>query len=189
MPTNGALAVLSWSGMRGAVTLAAALALPLTTNAGAGFPERNLIIFLAFAVIVVTLVVQGLTLPALVRAVDLPTDPREPQEEASRGSARSRRGWRGWRSCTTRSGSTRASCSGCATRSSCGWPSTPRARTARRTTSARSGSARRGACAASCWTPSGPRWSSCAAQARSATRSSGEVLRELDFEDARLGGG
>jgi CPA1 family monovalent cation:H+ antiporter len=82
MPTNGVLAVLAWSGMRGAVTLAAALALPLSTDAGSGFPERNVIVFLAFAVIVVTLVAQGLTLPALARAVDLPVDERAPQEEA-----------------------------------------------------------------------------------------------------------
>ncbi len=82
MPTNSVLAVLTWSGMRGAVTLAAALALPLTTDGGSPFPQRNLIIFIAFIVIVVTLVVQGLTLPALVRAVDLPTDPREQEEEA-----------------------------------------------------------------------------------------------------------
>ena len=82
MPTHGALAVLSWSGMRGAVTLAAALALPLSTDAGSPFPERNLVIFLAFSVIVATLVVQGLTLPALARAVHLPTDPREQEEEA-----------------------------------------------------------------------------------------------------------
>ena len=82
MPSNGALAVLSWAGMRGAVTLAAALALPLATDSGSPLPERNVIVFLAFAVIVVTLVIQGLTLPALVRAVDLPADPREPQEEA-----------------------------------------------------------------------------------------------------------
>src|SRR5205814_8076889 len=58
-------AVLSWMGLRGAVTLAAALALPLTTDAGGAFPNRDLIIFLAFAVIVATLVVQGLTLPAV----------------------------------------------------------------------------------------------------------------------------
>jgi len=82
LPTHGALAVISWSGMRGAITLAAALALPLTTDAGSPFPQRNLVIFLAFAVIVVTLVVQGLTLPALVRAVRLPTDPHEQEEEA-----------------------------------------------------------------------------------------------------------
>lgn len=53
--------VVSWSGMRGAVSLAAALALPQE------FPERNLILLLTFAVIVVTLVGQGLTLPRLVR--------------------------------------------------------------------------------------------------------------------------
>jgi CPA1 family monovalent cation:H+ antiporter len=50
----------SWAGLRGAVSLAAALALP------AGFPERNLILLLTFAVIVVTLVGQGLTLPAVL---------------------------------------------------------------------------------------------------------------------------
>ncbi len=54
--------------MRGAVSLAAALAIPLETDAGAPFPNRDLIIFLTFAVIFVTLVVQGLTLPALIRA-------------------------------------------------------------------------------------------------------------------------
>ena len=82
MPTHGALAVLTWSGMRGAITLAAALALPLTTDSGAPFPQRDLVVFLAFSVIVATLVVQGLTLPALVRAVHLPTDPPDREEEA-----------------------------------------------------------------------------------------------------------
>ena len=82
MPGNGVLAVLSWAGMRGAVTLAAALALPLATDGGSPLVERNVIVFLAFAVIVATLVIQGLTLPALVRVVDLPVDSREPQEEA-----------------------------------------------------------------------------------------------------------
>jgi monovalent cation/hydrogen antiporter len=59
--------VVSWAGMRGVVTLAAALALPTTTAAGAPFPGRSLILFLAFVVIAVTLVGQGLTLPALMR--------------------------------------------------------------------------------------------------------------------------
>jgi Na+/H+ antiporter len=59
--------VLVWSGMRGAVSLAVALALPLTTDAGGGFPKRNLIVFLTFAVIFFTLVVQGLSLPAVIR--------------------------------------------------------------------------------------------------------------------------
>ena len=53
--------VVGWSGLRGSVSLAAALALP------AGFPERNLILLLTFAVILVTLVGQGLTLPAVLR--------------------------------------------------------------------------------------------------------------------------
>jgi monovalent cation/hydrogen antiporter len=81
MPTHGALAVISWCGMRGAVTLAAALALPLTTDDGL-FPDRNLVIYLAFAVVVVTLVVQGLTLPLVVQAVQLPMDMEEDEEEA-----------------------------------------------------------------------------------------------------------
>jgi len=59
--------VLVWSGMRGAVSLAVALALPLTTDAGNGFPKRDLIVFLTFAVIFFTLVVQGLSLPAVIR--------------------------------------------------------------------------------------------------------------------------
>src|SRR5215213_789153 len=59
--------VIAWSGMRGAVSLAIALALPLTTDAGSDFPHRDLIIFLAFAVIFFSLVGQGLTLPALLR--------------------------------------------------------------------------------------------------------------------------
>lgn len=58
--------LLGWSGMRGAVSLAAALAIPLTTDAGAPFPQRDLIIFLAYAVILATVVGQGLTLPRLI---------------------------------------------------------------------------------------------------------------------------
>src|SRR5919202_864712 len=61
--------VMAWSGMRGAVSLAVALALPFTTDAGGGFPERDLIVFLTFAVIFFTLVVQGLSLPALIRGL------------------------------------------------------------------------------------------------------------------------
>jgi Na+/H+ antiporter len=59
--------VVGWSGMRGAVSLAAALALPVESADGQPFPERNLIVFLTFAVIFATLVVQGLTLPGLIR--------------------------------------------------------------------------------------------------------------------------
>lgn len=77
-----AATVLGWSGMRGAVSLAAALALPLSTDAGGPFPDRELIIFLTFAVILGTLVVQGLTLPAVARALDLEDDGRAEKEEA-----------------------------------------------------------------------------------------------------------
>jgi Na+/H+ antiporter len=73
--------VLSWSGMRGAVSLAAALALPFETLDGRPFPERNLIIFLTFAVILATLVLQGLTLPTLIHRVGLHDDGGEQREE------------------------------------------------------------------------------------------------------------
>jgi monovalent cation/hydrogen antiporter len=73
--------VIAWAGMRGAVSLAAALALPLTTDSGASFPERDLIIFLSFAVILFTLVVQGLTLPALIRRLGIEEDDAEEREE------------------------------------------------------------------------------------------------------------
>ena len=59
--------IVGWTGMRGAVSLAAALALPLVTDAGGEFPDRDLIIFCAFSVILATLLLQGLTLPPLIR--------------------------------------------------------------------------------------------------------------------------
>ena len=67
--------VIGWSGMRGAVSLAAALALPLD------FPMRSLILFLTFAVILATLVLQGLTLPTLIRRLRFDTDDSEEREE------------------------------------------------------------------------------------------------------------
>jgi Sodium/hydrogen exchanger family len=73
--------VIAWAGLRGAVSLAAALALPLHTHSGAPFPARDLIIFLAFAVILFTLVVQGLTLPPLIRALGIEEDDSEEREE------------------------------------------------------------------------------------------------------------
>ncbi|WP_051718778.1 Na+/H+ antiporter [Hymenobacter sp. IS2118] len=62
--------VLGWAGMRGVVSLAAALSIPLLAN-GQAFPQRNLILFITFVVILVTLVFQGLTLPALIRYTKL----------------------------------------------------------------------------------------------------------------------
>ncbi len=67
-------AVISWAGMRGAVSLAAALAIPLHTDAGGSFPNRALIVFCAFAVILVTLVAQGLSLPMLIRRLGVESD-------------------------------------------------------------------------------------------------------------------
>jgi NhaP-type Na+/H+ or K+/H+ antiporter len=72
---------MAWSGMRGAVSLAVALALPYTTDAGNGFPKRELIVFLTFAVIFFTLVVQGLSLPALIRLLDVSEGGAEADEE------------------------------------------------------------------------------------------------------------
>jgi len=73
--------ILGWGGMRGAVSLAAALALPTTID-GEPFPGRGLVIFLAFSVILVTLIGQGLTLPALIRALGVEDDGSVVREEA-----------------------------------------------------------------------------------------------------------
>src|SRR4051794_24385771 len=74
--------VLGWAGMRGAVSLAAALALPLTTDAHDPFPNRALVIFLTFTVIIGTLVGQGLTFPAVIRLVGIEDDGLAEKEEA-----------------------------------------------------------------------------------------------------------
>jgi monovalent cation/hydrogen antiporter len=73
---------LSWAGMRGAVSLAAALALPFETDAGEPFPGRALVVFLTFMVILVTLVGQGLTLPLVIRWLGLEDDGLEEREDA-----------------------------------------------------------------------------------------------------------
>jgi CPA1 family monovalent cation:H+ antiporter len=67
-------AFISWTGMRGAVTIAAALLIPLNTDAGTPLPGRDLIVFFAFAVVLVTLVGQGLSLPAVIRVLRLEAD-------------------------------------------------------------------------------------------------------------------
>jgi CPA1 family monovalent cation:H+ antiporter len=67
-------AVSGWAGFRGAVSLAAAIAVPLTTRSGAPFPDRSLIIFVVTFVILATVLVQGSTLPAVVRWARLPED-------------------------------------------------------------------------------------------------------------------
>jgi CPA1 family monovalent cation:H+ antiporter len=66
--------VMSWSGMRGAVSLAAALTVPMNTVGGEPLAGRDLVLFLTFAVILATLVLQGLTLPALIRVLGIEQD-------------------------------------------------------------------------------------------------------------------
>ena len=63
--------VLGWAGMRGVVSLAAALSIPLYVSGDVAFPQRNLILFITFTVILVTLVLQGLTLPFVVKLANL----------------------------------------------------------------------------------------------------------------------
>ncbi|MFV0127869.1 Na+/H+ antiporter [Streptomyces sp. HMX112] len=85
--------VVGWAGMRGVVSLAIAFTIPVTTG-GEPFPARNLVLFLTFTTVIGTLVVQGLTLPALIRALRLPgRDARaetlaeaQAQNEASRAA-------------------------------------------------------------------------------------------------------
>jgi CPA1 family monovalent cation:H+ antiporter len=72
--------IVSWCGMRGVVTLAAALALPTVLPNGEPFPWRDLVILLAFGIVAVTLVGQGLTLPALIKAMRLEKDTSEDVE-------------------------------------------------------------------------------------------------------------
>ncbi|WP_055524936.1 Na+/H+ antiporter [Streptomyces graminilatus] len=71
-PTWKGAFVISWAGMRGVVSLAIAFSIPLTVEGGEAFPERNLILFLTFTTVIGTLVVQGLTLPPLIRLLKLP---------------------------------------------------------------------------------------------------------------------
>jgi len=74
--------LLGWTGMRGVVSLAAALSIPVQLSDGSAFPQRNLILFITFVVILLTLVIQGLTLPYLIRKINLQDfDEKIPKEE------------------------------------------------------------------------------------------------------------
>ncbi len=79
--------LVAWNGMRGAVSLAAALALPLSTDAGS-FDHRELIIFLTFSVILGTLLIQGLTLPPLIRGLDIDDDDKTRRREENKARLR-----------------------------------------------------------------------------------------------------
>jgi len=80
-PSPGGVAVVGWAGMRGVVSLAAALALPLTIGNDVPFPNRDLIIFLTFSVIFATLVLQGLTLPVLIKWFNVKGDDAHLKED------------------------------------------------------------------------------------------------------------
>ncbi|GAA3180776.1 MULTISPECIES: Na+/H+ antiporter [Streptomyces] len=92
--TVAAPLIVGWAGMRGVVSLAIAFSIPATVHDGGPFPARNLVLFLTFTTVIATLVVQGLTLPPLIRALKLPgRDARaetlaeaQAQNEASRAA-------------------------------------------------------------------------------------------------------
>jgi CPA1 family monovalent cation:H+ antiporter len=89
LPPPRRVALLGWTGMRGIVSMALALALPLTLDGGVPFPHRSVIIVITFAVILVTLLLQGLTLPLVIRALgisDEGADLREEREALIRAS-------------------------------------------------------------------------------------------------------
>jgi CPA1 family monovalent cation:H+ antiporter len=75
------VAMVAWTGMRGVVSLASALAIPLALPSGAAFPGRDLILFLTFVVILATLVVQGLSLPWVIRWLGIKDDRGAEREE------------------------------------------------------------------------------------------------------------
>jgi CPA1 family monovalent cation:H+ antiporter len=75
--------LIGWAGMRGVVSLASALAIPLTLTDGALFPHRNLILFITFVVILITLVLQGLSLPFVIRWLRIEVKDNEEEQQLS----------------------------------------------------------------------------------------------------------
>jgi CPA1 family monovalent cation:H+ antiporter len=84
-PTPAQVFIVAWAGMRGVVSLAAAFAVPLTTASGAAFPGRPQLVFLTFVVVVGTLLLHGLTLPWLIKVLDVQNEDaaRDAIEEAA----------------------------------------------------------------------------------------------------------
>ncbi|MGX9884103.1 Na+/H+ antiporter [Streptomyces sp. NPDC002276] len=78
-PTWKGAMTTAWAGMRGVVSLAIAFSIPLTVHGGDPFPQRNIILFLTFTTVIGTLVVQGLSLPPIIRLLKFPG--RDPQAE------------------------------------------------------------------------------------------------------------
>jgi Na+/H+ antiporter len=81
IPSWQNIVIVSWAGMRGVVSLAAAFALPLALTDGSSFPGRDYILFFAFSVIFTTLILQGLTLPLLIRKLGITHDGEADEEE------------------------------------------------------------------------------------------------------------
>jgi Na+/H+ antiporter len=88
VPDVGHTLLVAFTGMRGAVSLAAALAIPETTDAGVPFPGRDLIIFLVYVTILVTVVAQGLTLGPLIRALNVEDDEDAQRQRESKARLR-----------------------------------------------------------------------------------------------------
>jgi monovalent cation/hydrogen antiporter len=80
-PELSRVTVVAWTGMRGVVSLAAAMAVPLTIGNNVPFPHRNLVLFLTFCVILATLIIQGLSLPYLIKAMGIKNDGSAEKEE------------------------------------------------------------------------------------------------------------
>lgn len=80
-PSQDAVFVVGWAGLRGSVTMAAALSIPVATEAGAAFPGREMIVFLSATTIILTLLINGLTLPRLIRAFGLHGDGNAEREQ------------------------------------------------------------------------------------------------------------
>ena len=87
------LAVISWAGLRGVVSLAGALAVPLATANGAPFPMRDLVLFLVYTTIFATLVLQGLALPAIIRALGVSGDRAAAARATEQALARVKMSW------------------------------------------------------------------------------------------------
>ena len=83
-PKAGNVFLVAFTGMRGAVSLAAALAIPRTLDSGAPFPDRDLVLFLVYAVILGTLLIQGLSLPSIIERLGLGGDSDEDRELRAR---------------------------------------------------------------------------------------------------------
>ena len=82
-PRGNRIFLIAWTGMRGAISLAAALALPMSLPTGEPFPARDFIIFVTFAIILLTLVVQGASLPFLIRRLGLDKEGRREDEKSA----------------------------------------------------------------------------------------------------------